>query len=515
MNLRFLILKRLEIFVQFSSPNMVSNDWANSILLNLEDNDNHETILNRKSLSSVEFIRKMDDDGYRMSVEWRAGKIIQDDNHIYRIIPSATDASFECSVGFSILGKELSLDKFDVIKTVSKKHWESFWTEGGAVEFSSSQDPRAHELERRVVLSQFLTAIHCSGSLPPQETGLLYNSWYGKFHLEMHWWHAAHFALWGRTHLLKKSMDWYLTILPIAKELAYAQGYDGARWPKMIGPNGIQSPSTIGNLLIWQQPHPIALVELCYKAEPTYETLNKYKDLVMETADFMASFAVWDEQNNRYVLGPPVIPAQESHQGSETWNPTFELEYWRFGLTIAMEWRNRLGLEPISKWQHVSAHLSKLPQFEGVYLAHENCPTTFTQKNNDHPSMLAALGILSGTMADREVMRKTLQRVALEWQWETAWGWDFPMAAMTAARLGEGHMAIDFLLMKETKNTYLANGHNYQRADLMAYLPGNGGLLAAVALMACGWEKCSDQQSPGFPSDGTWSVQWEGLNAWL
>ena len=44
--------------------------------------------------------------------------------------------------------------------------------EGGAVDLSDSRDPRAPELERRVVLSQYLTAIQCSGSLPPQETGL-------------------------------------------------------------------------------------------------------------------------------------------------------------------------------------------------------------------------------------------------------------------------------------------------------------------------------------------------------
>ena len=40
--------------------------------------------------------------------------------------------------------------------------------------------------------------------MPPQETGLTCNSWYGKFHLEMHWWHSVHFALWNRAPLLAK-----------------------------------------------------------------------------------------------------------------------------------------------------------------------------------------------------------------------------------------------------------------------------------------------------------------------
>jgi hypothetical protein len=39
------------------------------------------------------------------------------------------------------------------------------------------------------------------------------------------------------------------------------------------------------------------------------------------------------------------------------------------------------------------------------------------------------------------------------------------------------------------KNKYLPNGHNYQRSNLPLYLPGNGGLLYAIALMASGWER--------------------------
>ena len=46
-------------------------------------------------------------------------------------------------------------------------------------------------------------------AIPPQETGLTFNSWHGKFHLEMHWWHAAHFALWGRLPLLERSLGYY------------------------------------------------------------------------------------------------------------------------------------------------------------------------------------------------------------------------------------------------------------------------------------------------------------------
>ena len=70
--------------------------------------------------------------------------------------------------------------------------------------------------------------------------------------------------------------------------------------------------------------------------------------------------------------------------------------------------------------------------------------------------------------------------------------------------------AIDALFMKVHTNTYLVNGHNYQDGRLRIYLPGNGGLLTAVALMCAGWDGCTTK-NPGFPKNGKWKVKWEGL----
>ncbi len=71
--------------------------------------------------------------------------------------------------------------------------------------------------KEELFLSQYLTKIQCAGNYPPQETGLTYNSWYGKPHLEMHWWHGIHFALWGRNELLEKSLAWYTKVAEQSK----------------------------------------------------------------------------------------------------------------------------------------------------------------------------------------------------------------------------------------------------------------------------------------------------------
>ena len=81
-------------------------------------------------------------------------------------------------------------------------------------------------------------------------------------------------------------------------------------------------------------------------------------------------------------------------------------------------------------------------------------------------------------------MRTTLKRVFRDWKWEDTWGWDFPVVAMTAGALGERQLVVDALFVESPKNTWLPNGHNWQRANLPLYLPGNGALLIAMARVA-------------------------------
>ncbi|TWT85897.1 hypothetical protein Pla123a_07040 [Posidoniimonas polymericola] len=401
---------------------------------------------------------------------------------------------------------------FEQLSNAAARNWEAFWSRGGAIDLSRSSDPRWRELERRVVLSQYLTAIQCAGQMPPQETGLLCNSWYGKSHLEMHWWHAAHFSLWGRQELLERSLGWYQDILPAARSIAARQGYQGVRWPKMTGPAGVSSPSEVGELLIWQQPHPIYFAELAFRSRPTRETLLRYQQIVDQTADFMASYAHLDQATEKYELGPVLIPAQECYDGrspSGVLNPTFELAYWRWGLEVANRWRLRLGLPANEEWSRVADQINPLPIRAGRYAAIENAPYL---RRRDHPSMLAAFGVLPDTgLVDREAMRRTLLDVRRDWDWESTWGWDYPMMAMTAARLGEHKQAVDCLLLDTPKNDYLQNGHCFQADRLPVYLPANGGLLTAVAMMAAGWDGGPEGDAPGFPDDGSWVVLHEGL----
>ncbi len=514
----------VQIHFPYATGEVITADWNHP--------EAHETIFTRTGTNRAHFERKLDNDHYVADAAWTEGASITNvAKHQFvvsfprsraerdkRTQPEA-QSTLELVCAFAAKAHP-ELRTFAGTQTDAQKYWNHFWQTGGAINLSGSQDPRWFELERRIVLSQYLTAIQSAGDNPPAETGLTYNSWEGKFHLEMHWWHEAHFALWNRLPLLERSLGFYQRILPRAEGTAQKQGYAGARWPKMTSPNGAESPSPVGPFLVWEEPHPIFYAELCWRTHRDRATLEKYRDVVFQTADFMTSYAAWDEATKHYVLGPVLQCAQEIFPKDKTLNPTFELTYWRWALETAQQWRERLDLPREPKWDAVLNGLAPLPVADGKYLFTETTPDCYTNPkwNADHPAVLGALSFVPGPRVDLPTMRHTLDWIWQNWNWPETWGWDYPLIAMTAARLGEPERAIDALLLDTPKNHYGLNGHVYQRPNLTIYLPANGGLLYATALMAAGWDAAAPasagkkNNAPGFPDNGRWQVRWENLS---
>ena len=502
---------QIKIRLRFPYPTDKFLDEGN----NWENEDKHTSfiIFHPKNRTTIEHF--LDNDRYFVTLKSSDGKSIlsEKSKHQFVVTPSVLSDVFELNVMFqSHINAKFFLPEFYTFEKIAKnnqKQWQSFWQSGAAIDCEGSTDPRAKELERRIILSQYLTKIQCTGTMPPQETGLTYNSWFGKPHLEMHWWHGVHFAQWGRVALMERSLDWYKKVEPEATKIAQRQGFAGIRWQKMTDPDGKEAPSSVGAFLIWQQPHFIYFAEQAYQAHNNKETLQKYKDLVFKTADFMASYAYFDSLKQRYILGKGLIPAQERFKPESTFNPTYELTYWYWALDIAQKWRQRLGLKQNEKYAEVLKKLSPLPIKEGVYLATESAQDSYTNDHylTDHPSVFGTFGMLPETpLLDKKIMQTTFDKVWQIWHWDDTWGWDFPMTCMTATRLNLPDKAMDALMMPIRTNTYLPNGHNYQDSRLRLYLPGNGGLLSAVALM-CTYD--------GFPKNGMWKVKWEGMQKML
>ena len=476
---------------------------------------------------------------YYITIRWEGLAQLQETKaHTYHLSTDADVLAFEVEYLSSpayTVRQDITPFRFDQAQKTTQKFWHKFWTESAFVDFSRCTDPRAKELERRVILSQYLTRINCANNMPPQETGLTYNTWFGRPHLEMTWWHAVDFALWNQPKVVAQMLNWYdETAAPIAKKIAQRQGFKGIRWMKMTDPWAGEAPSNTGSFLTWQQPHYIYLAEEMYRATPTVNTLKKYAENVEQTAEFLADFAKTGK-----LFGQTAM--QECMTKDISYNHPFELAYFRYALNVAQQWRERMGKPRNKQWDEVIKRIAPLPiTKEGIYTAglpkgstNAVLPSfdpfntvgggstakkteTFADKTrNDHPAVLGAIGLLPTGSAncDSIAAQKTLDWVMKNWNWMTTWGWDYGMIAMTAARLGRPDIALDALLIDTQKNTYLKNGHNFQTADrLRLYLPGNGALLTAIAMMCAGWDGCKRAVNPGFPQDGSWDVRWEGLH---
>ncbi|WP_296172406.1 hypothetical protein [uncultured Brevundimonas sp.] len=495
--------------------------------------------------------RTLDDTTYYSGII-ASGKIEQNGADAFRVAASGRDR-LTVMVRFDQEADTTKAPAYSASVQAVTRHWNAFWTEGGAVDFTGSTDPRAAELERRVVLSQYLSAVNGAGELPPQEEGLFSNSWYGKFHLEMHPWHAGWQAMWGRPEMLERSLPWYLGNLANARAEAARHGVKGAWWPKMVGPEGRNSPSLVSPFIMWQQPHPILLAELVWRSEKDPAVLGRYSELVETTADLLASWPI--EANGRLNLGTPLIPAQENYDPLTTINPTFEVEYFRWALETAQQWRVRQRQPRRADWDQALAKIAPPAMKDGLYLPLESVPDFWDTamsdacrkhaaaaqcKNRDHPSFLMAYGFIPGARIDPDAMRRTFEAVEQNWDVRQTWGWDFPMMAMTAARLGEPEKAVDWLFADLKNNQWGVTGmtprvHLDEHADELVpvsagaggvemsvnpdgagyrraaetYFPSNGSLLMAVGLMAGGWDG-STGPAPGFPKDG-WTVRVEGL----
>ena len=163
-----------------------ASDWSNDAL--------HTSRIINSSDHIVTLMHNIDTTTYYIYIRWEGDALFKEVKaHTYQLITDADALSFE--VEYSSVRRDIASAieafRFDQAQKTTQKFWHKFWTETAFVDFSQCTDPRAKELERRVVLSQYLTRINCANNMPPQETGLTYNTWFGRPHLEMTWWHAV------------------------------------------------------------------------------------------------------------------------------------------------------------------------------------------------------------------------------------------------------------------------------------------------------------------------------------
>lgn len=195
-----------------------------------------------------------------------------------------------------------------------------------------------------------------------------------------------------------------------------------------------------------------------------------------------------------------------------TINPAFELAYWRFGLNIALQWKERQHLSPPESWLHVIQNLAPLPVINNTYATYEGIPDMWIDPTTmqDHPAMIGIYGLLPPTAGlNLTIMSNTAAKIAIVWDFPYSYGWDFPMLAMNSARLGDIAQAVDYLLNENFQFDDIGMPIGGTRVPT-PYFPGASSMLMAVAMLEGGWEG-----APGSRWPEEWVVDVEGFGVAL
>lgn len=331
------------------------------------------------------------------------------------------------------------------------------------------------ELVKKMVLSKYLLHVNSTGIYPPQESGLTYNCWNSKFHLEMHLIHS----LWNiyNNHVgdLVKSFDYYLSIMPSSLKRASLTGYKGLRFPKMTGPDGEDSPSNIGPLLIWQAPHILFMLQEIYYLYNKENIIKKYEPLISGTIDFMISFLTL--KDSKYQMLDPLLEACESIPLDRCQNPSFELEYWRYTLERQPKIDTVLYGHQRYDYLDITSKIITPKEDDGIYLKTYGVIDKY-DLYKDHPTEGFLMSFFKSKIVDKEKMVKTIDYILKNMDLSSYWGWDFPFLGLSLLNCGEIEKSIEVTQLNTINNQYLYNGYNTSpRDDLKAYLPGNGAFL--------------------------------------
>ena len=241
----------------------------------------------------------------------------------------------------------------------------------------------------------------------------------------MHWWHAAQFALWDRLPLLERSLGYY-DAHPAegAEATAARQGYAGARWPKMTSPSGRR-------VAVERRAVPrlaAAAPDLLRGAGLPRErrdraTLERFRDVVFETAEFMASFPAWDAHRRSATCSARRCSARRRCIPKDR---TTQLHLRAELLALGPGDGAGLARAPrpaarAALGSGAARALRRRPSRTASTSSPRARPTrTRTRAGpRDHPSVVAALGVLPGPGVDRDTMARTFDWIWANWNWPT------------------------------------------------------------------------------------------------
>lgn len=157
----------LGIFFDFPYP--TQNKFDAPFVGVFNETDKHTTTL-QQGIGKAIVYHGIDATSYSVSMNWNCnGNIsrLAEGSHRYVLQPSPGTQKLGLSTTFSPVSKS-PIPSLNSVRTASTTWWKSYWERGAFVDLLSTKSADAIELQRRIILSQYLLAVNSASSLPPQ-----------------------------------------------------------------------------------------------------------------------------------------------------------------------------------------------------------------------------------------------------------------------------------------------------------------------------------------------------------
>lgn len=179
----------LTVELDFPYPPIHSTDYKYEVFVGVYDfADNHTTsIVPSRSKDTAHVYHELQETSYFLNLRWPTRsplKLFQTNHatglakHQYTLKPRSRSSTISFTALFS--PENQIPDQPTRIQHRNAAGWNKYWREGGFVDLTSSTNPKADELQRRIILSQYHVRVNSAATgQSPQESGLMNNGWYG------------------------------------------------------------------------------------------------------------------------------------------------------------------------------------------------------------------------------------------------------------------------------------------------------------------------------------------------
>lgn len=186
----------LAIELDFPYPPIHSTKYKNEVFAGVYDFPfNHTTsIIQSEEPDIVHIYHELQETHYFLNLRWPSTYPLklsrngpQDSKaltaHRYTLSAASFSATAPSIIAFTAhFSPDQRLPDLPLtIQQRNKEGWNKYWGQGGFVDLTSSSNPKADELQRRIILSQYHVRVNSAAKgQSPQESGLMNNGWYGK-----------------------------------------------------------------------------------------------------------------------------------------------------------------------------------------------------------------------------------------------------------------------------------------------------------------------------------------------